>query len=591
MRTLLPPFFLLLTAFLPTIKPTHPQDFARPAKDFAVFFAVENYDRWEPLKYPIDDVHAIGGLLESDYGFEKPVYKDDPTQDVIEATLKSLITKTYAPDAQLLLFFSGHGDFDGLTKEGFFIPRDARLNAPASYFPFIRLKSIIQQIPCNHILLAIDACYSGTFDELLAMKGQPPMGRKGEYELDERDAYIEKELQLKTRYFIASGKKERTPDQSEFAFRFKRALQNKGGHDHILAFAELTEELKKANPRPYFATFEGNMDESNFLFIGPKPGPVVHDDADDWATAKQKNTVTAYETYKKNHPDGDFVEAADARIVLLRTDNMVLIPGGTFRMGSEDGEADEKPVHEVTVDKFYLSKYEVTVREFKTFIEETGTRTDAEKEGYSYIWVSDKWAKMNGINWRHDCEGNRRSESEYNHPVIHVSWNDAVAYCKWRSDKTGKIYRLPSEAEWEFAAGNGARHTKYSWGNGDPNGKYGGNVTDESKSPTGSSWSIKFDGYNDDYWYTAPIGSYNPNDFGLFDMTGNVWEWCNDWYSADYYKNSPKINPSGPNTGDSRVYRGGSWDCAPSFCRSARRYGHPPTYRYSYLGFRLVRQF
>jgi formylglycine-generating enzyme required for sulfatase activity len=266
---------------------------------------------------------------------------------------------------------------------------------------------------------------------------------------------------------------------------------------------------------------------------------------------------------------------------------MVFIQGGTFQMGSNEGDDDEKPVHTVTVGSFYMGKYEVTVAQFRQFINDAGYQTDADKDGGSYIWTG-KWEKRSGVNWKCDAEGNIRPQSEYNHPVIHVSWNDATEYCNWLSRKTGKNYRLPTEGEWEYAAGNGTRHTKYSWGNGDPYGKAGGNVADESLKRKYSDGTI-FSGYDDGYIFTAPVGSFNPNDFGLHDMTGNVWEWCKDWYGGDFYKTSPAIEPKGPSTGSGRVNRGGSWNFEPAFQRVAFRYGYFPSGRFGDLGFRLAR--
>jgi formylglycine-generating enzyme required for sulfatase activity len=171
--------------------------------------------------------------------------------------------------------------------------------------------------------------------------------------------------------------------------------------------------------------------------------------------------------------------------------------------------------------------------------------------------------------------------------VIHVSWNDAVEYCRWLSRKTGSAYRLPTEAEWEYASGNGAKHTMYSWGNGDPSGKNGGNVADESAKREFSAWTI-FTGYNDGHVFTSPVGTYNPNEFGLYDMSGNEWEWCSDWYGAEYYKGSPVSNPQGPSSGIRRVFRGGSWYSYPRICRTSFRDGSTPDGRNFYLGFRLV---
>lgn len=163
-----------------------------------------------------------------------------------------------------------------------------------------------------------------------------------------------------------------------------------------------------------------------------------------------------------------------------------------------------------------------------------------------------------------------------------------MAYCKWVSERTEERYRLPSEAEWEYAAGNGSDHTRYSWGNGDPTGRRGGNVADETAQRTFSSWTI-FEGYTDGFVYTAPVGSFQENEYGLFDMTGNVWEWCSDWYASDYYDNSPSRNPQGPSSGDYRVIRGGSWNGDPQGCRAASRGHGEPTLRYNFVGFRLAR--
>ena len=268
---------------------------------------------------------------------------------------------------------------------------------------------------------------------------------------------------------------------------------------------------------------------------------------------------------------------------------MILIPGGDFKMGSNAGETDEKPIHLVHIDSFYLSKYEVTVAEYKQFIDATSYQTDADKDGGSYAWDGKSWPKTAGVNWKCDPEGKARPSTEYNHPVIHVSWNDATEYAKWLSKKTSLNYRLPTEAEWEYAAGNGGKHTKYSWGNGDPAGKKGGNVSDETAKRKFSGWPI-FEGYDDGFLYTAPVGSFNANEFGLHDMSGNVWEWCQDWHADGYYAKSPASNPSGPTSGSDRVVRGGSWYDFPIGARVANRGRDSPGDRNILLGFRLARQ-
>jgi len=243
---------------------------------------------------------------------------------------------------------------------------------------------------------------------------------------------------------------------------------------------------------------------------------------------------------------------------------MAYIPAGSFMMGSNDGKDDEKPVHEVYVDAFYIDKYEVTVAQFKQFVDISGYKTDAEIEGGSYTWTGTSWGKKEGINWRHNAEGKVIGKDGMNHPVVHVSWNDAQAYAK----KAGK--RLPTEAEWECAARSGGKGYKYSWGNGSPIGRKGGNIADETAKRHFTYLKI-WHGYDDSYVFTAPVGSFEPNEFGLFDMTGNVWEWCEDWYDANYYSSSPKQNPKGPASGILRVLRGGAWVNNPDLLRCAYR--------------------
>lgn len=264
-------------------------------------------------------------------------------------------------------------------------------------------------------------------------------------------------------------------------------------------------------------------------------------------------------------------------------EGMVHIKGGTFMMGSDDSEAgsDEKPVHEVYVKDFYLDQYEVTVAKFKQFVDDTGYKTEAEKEGWSYAWTGTAWEKKNGVTWKHDAEGKLMSSDLMKHPVIHVSWNDAKAYAKWK-DK-----RLPTEAEWEYAARSGSKGYKYAWGNGNPVGRKGGNIADESGKRKFSSWTI-WSGYDDGYVYTAPIGSFEPNEFKLYDMTGNVWEWCEDWYDANYYQKRVRDNPQGPAEGTARVLRGGSWDIIPQGSRCAVRLRGSPTFRNYVVGFRCA---
>jgi|GEM_PF-1901169 len=266
---------------------------------------------------------------------------------------------------------------------------------------------------------------------------------------------------------------------------------------------------------------------------------------------------------------------------LLLPPDMAFIPAGFFMMGSEDGNSDEKPVHQVYVDAFYMDTYEVTVAEFEKFVEATNYKTDAEKEGWSYAYTGTTYGRKDSVNWRYDAEGNLIGSDRMNHPVIHVSWNDAKAYAQWKNK------RLPTEAEWEYAARSGSKGYKYAWGNGAPAGSRGGNIADETGKRRFSSWSI-WQNYDDGYVFTAPVGSYAPNDFALYDMTGNVREWCEDRYDSGYYKTSPSRNPKGPASGESRVLRGGSWSSYLRNLRCARRDGNLLANRVNHVGFRCA---
>lgn len=235
---------------------------------------------------------------------------------------------------------------------------------------------------------------------------------------------------------------------------------------------------------------------------------------------------------------------------------MVLIPAGEFQMGSNDGfrRDDEKPVHTVYLNAFYMDKYEVTNAQYRRFVKETGHK---EPKGFSFV---------NGYLHRGFNPWSDENFNGDNQPVVCVSWDDAKAYAEW----AGK--RLPTEAEWEKAARGGLVNNKYVWGNSNPP-KGAGNLTDRSTRKVFPNLGF-FIGYDDGYTYTAPVGKFEPNGYGLYDMAGNVSEWCADWFDSDYYSRSPNQNPKGPESGatQTHVIRGGSWISVPDYFRVAFRW-------------------
>ena len=276
---------------------------------------------------------------------------------------------------------------------------------------------------------------------------------------------------------------------------------------------------------------------------------------------------------------------------------MVTLAGGSFRMGSVDARAypadGEGPIHVVELSPFRIDPHAVDNERFAAFVDATGHVTEAERFGWSFVFAgflpddfedtravagTPWWRQVHGSDWRHPEGPHSDLDGRRDHPVIHVSWNDAQAYCAWSGT------RLPTEAEWEFAARGGRRSGAFPWGDElEPDGTHLMNV-----------FQGTFPGANtraDGYAGTAPVDTYPPNGYGLRNMTGNVWEWCADWFDPGYYQRSPRRDPGGPATGTHRVMRGGSYLCHDSYCRRYRvaaRSGNTPDSSTGNLGFRVV---
>ncbi|MFE2386889.1 formylglycine-generating enzyme family protein [Streptomyces misionensis] len=283
---------------------------------------------------------------------------------------------------------------------------------------------------------------------------------------------------------------------------------------------------------------------------------------------------------------------------LRSTKGQVRLPGGEFAMGDAFGEgypADgEGPVHQVRLKPFHIDETAVTNAQFAAFVKATGHVTDAERYGSSAVFHlavdaapadllgsaagTPWWINVRGAHWRYPDGPRSGIADRSNHPVVHVSFNDATAYAQW----AGK--RLPTEAEWEFAARGGLAGRRYAWGDElAPGGRWRCNI-----------WQGRFPDHNtaeDGYLTTAPVRSYRPNGYGLWNTAGNVWEWCADWFSPTYYAQAPLDDPRGPEAGTTRVLRGGSYLCHDSYCnryRVAARSSNTPDSSAGNLGFRCA---
>ena len=320
----------------------------------------------------------------------------------------------------------------------------------------------------------------------------------------------------------------------------------------------------------------------------PVPEDRDTDSSECWGTGSERPRETTL-------PENPYRRTSAAETA---TDRMIRIPGGTFRMGTDSDvgfpQDGEGPVRTVDLDPFYIDQYQVTNAHFTQFATETGYTTDAERYGWSFVFqdfvgpeqhehVIDTsgdagwWLAVEGANWFRPFGPGSSIEDRLKHPVVHVSWRDAVEYARW-ADK-----RLPTEAEWERAARGGLESRRFPWGD---------ELTSDGQHMC-NIWQGTFPTENtleDGYHGTAPVNVFKQNEFGLHNVAGNAWEWCADWFTAEH-SDGPLDNPIGPADGDRKVIRGGSYLCHRSYCnryRVAARSSSAPTDATGNVGFRCV---
>ena len=566
--------FLCLTAVISSNSPS-PAAF-RPGKDRAVFFAVTTYQngKLSNLQNPVKNARDIAAILKSRFGFDTEIL-ENPTQEQIIRKLNEL-TQLYArnedgkhpSDGQLFLFFSGHGMSED--ENGYFLPADADPAAPwQKGIAYEIWRPKINNINCRHILVALDACYSVRFDPDWKNKTDGQFRRPGEM-TDSQRALANYEAYKARVFFTSDNKEDQTPDRSNFAKKILEGLRSANATDGFLTSKQLFANfVEGATPTPRAGTFGNDEPSSAFLFYdlngAPKPPPlatVANTEADNRAfeKARSRNTIEAYQDYLDVFPAGRHKADCDEAIALLKQnkvappesttenglplnlpdDGFVFVKGGTFTMGctseQKDCEEDEKPAHEVTLSDFYISPYEVTQEQWKQVMGNNPSKASK------------------------DCD---------KCPVETVSWDDVQEFLKKINNQNpGRNYRLPTEAEWEYAA-------------------RGGNLTKKSLY-SGSSDIGMVAWYNGNSGNkTQPVSKRKANELGLYDMSGNVWEWCSDWKGTYFSEN--QINPTRSTSGTVRVLRGGSGGSVPLDCRVANRFSVSPGYRNDGVGFRLAR--
>jgi formylglycine-generating enzyme required for sulfatase activity len=290
--------------------------------------------------------------------------------------------------------------------------------------------------------------------------------------------------------------------------------------------------------------------------------------------------------------------SSTARTSSVDDATLIRLDGGAFLMGTDDGEgypADgEGPVREVRVRPFWIDTVAVSNARFAAFVDATGYVTDAERYGWSFVFggllpddfpdtrgaaAAPWWRQVFGVSWRRPDGPQSDIASRGEHPAVHVSWNDAMAYCAWAG------MRLPTEAEWEYAARGGLEQKRYPWGD----------ELTPGEAHMCNIWQGTFPSHNtleDGYLGTAPVDAFPANGFGLHNMSGNVWEWCADWFDRSFHAAGPRDDPTGPPTGEAKVIRGGSYLCHRSYCnryRVAARSSNTPDSSTGNTGFRCAR--
>ena len=554
----------------------------------ALVIGNQDYSSLSILKNPINDARAMRDILkEKNFSV---IYLENASQMEMEIAIESFANRLNEGKGVGLFYYAGHGiEVNGIN---YLVPTDARVLSKK----FVRSQSVSTDIVVSAMeeannrlnIVILDSCRSN------------PFGRDGSGGL----APLNSASGIYVAYATAPGRIAEDGDEGNGLFTkyliryinqdglkiedvFKRVRENvmrDSGNAQIpwsssSIYGDFYFTLPKKKENREKSLIVQEQDDSFYITPSFKTTPIkviIDIGGIEWYQGMRFKRDTYIVTLSKSgYVTKEFrIDFKKNSIVSLEIDKepfqgpkMVKIERGSFYMGNESGK-----IHRVNIDyNFEIGKYEVSVEEFREFINDTNYKTDAKKGDGCYIDKSGNgdWGYKNDTNWE-----NPYFQQSKNEPVVCVSWNDAKAYTRWLSKKTDKNYRLPTEAEWEFVARAGTE-SKWSFGNSKKYLLDYANIADNS---TEISWR---ENWTDGYKYTSPIGSFKANPWGVYDMYGNVWEWCEDWYLENYY--SPKKDV------DRKVFRGGSWHNDSEYTHSSNRHKGYPTGRDYNSGFRVVR--
>jgi formylglycine-generating enzyme required for sulfatase activity len=598
----------------------------------ALVIGIDKYiGGWQPLSNAVEDARTVAEELKRQ-GFAVTL-KTDLSSDALRRTLREFFAiKGEDPNARLLFWFAGHGHTVG--GEGFLVPADAPADTSSAFLidalPMRDFGSLVRLAKSKHVLSIFDSCFSGTIFQ--ARAGAAPRA-------------ITRKTTKPVRQFITSGDAgQQVRDDGSFREYFLRALRGDEkadfnsdgyvtGEELGLFLNQRMSALTGAAQTPKSGKLHDvRFNEGDFVFALPRAAarpsvPVISAPSTGsgtaeivfWQSIQTSGNPAMFEEYLRQYPQGQFAGLARLKVdemkggqtiapapgtktpsptqpavgVFPKTYNpgdtfkdcpdcpeMVVIPPGNFRMGDLNGggQDDEKPVHSVRIDyRFAVGKYEVTRGQFADFVRETGYSAS----GICTVYDGKRWVKEPDWDWR-----NPRYPQTDDHPVTCVDWHDTKSYVRWLTSKTGKPYRLLSESEWEYAARAGNTTTRF-W-----NSSQQACTHSNSVDLTGKDSHPRWEGVwqcRDGYVYTAPVGSYQPNAFGLYDMLGNLWEWTEDCYNGSYAGAPTDGNAWTSGDCNNHLYRGGSWNTSLDFIRLANRAKFESSHRDGAIGFRIAR--